>query len=385
MSGTRRDLLLGATAIGLAACQTKPQTNLAESAIAIPSRPDVVARALHTAFPTPALSVAVARKEGIVWASAYGKADLEFDIDVTTGHRFRLGSVSKVLTATTAAKLARRGIIDLDAPITTWLGDLPEPHRQTTLKMLLTHRGGIRHYIARDEDYRAPNGALDRRPYPTAKEILATFINDPLIAPVGTEVHYSTFGFTLASLAMEAAAKKPFPELVRREIGESFNLASLDADDPLALRPNRVSGYGKASDYRIGYPLVGEGWANARQINPAYKWAGGGFIMSPSDMALFGAAHFDPLKVAPEESALLFTPLVPEQPNQDVRWIGLAWRVDKDAKGRRRWHHAGNQEGARASLVVYPDLGLSIAFATNVASTPADNLKPSSDLADAFI
>jgi serine beta-lactamase-like protein LACTB len=385
MGGTRRDLLLGTAAVAVAACQSKPQKNSPRSTLGAASRPDSVARALHAASPTPALSLAVARKEGIVWASAYGKADIEFGIDATTRHRFRLGSVSKVLTATTAAKLARRGVIDLDAPITTWLSDLPEPHRQTTLKMLLTHRGGIRHYIARDQDYKALNGALDRRPYPTNKEILATFIDDPLVAPVGAEVHYSTFGYTLASLAMEVAATRPFPELVRDEIGTTMGLGSLDADDPVALRPMRVSGYGKASDYRAGYPLVGEGWANARQINPAYKWAGGGFIMTPSDVALFGAAHLDPSKVTPEESELLFTPIVPEQPNQDLHWIGLGWRVDKDAKGRRRWHHAGNQEGARASLVIYPDLGLSIAFATNLASTPADTLKPSSDLADAFI
>lgn len=382
MNNTRRDLLLGATAITLAACQTTQQSAAPKAATVL--RLESVARALHAAFPTPALSIAVARKSSVVWRAAFGKADLEFNIDVTPEHRFRLGSVSKVLTATVAARLALRGVIDLDAPITRWMPDLPEPHRQTTLKLLLTHRAGIRHYIRRDEDYKAPNGALDRRPYPSSKEVLATFINDPLVAPVGKEVHYSTFGFTLASLAIEAATKTPFPELVCNELGSAFGLRSLDADDPIALRPLRVSGYGKAADYRAGYPLVSDGWVNARQINPAYKWAGGGFIMTPSDIALFGAMHLDTSKVPTNQRDLLFTPIVREQPNQDVHWIGLGWRVDVDAKGRRRWHHAGNQEGARASLVIYPDLDLSIAFATNVASTPQDNLSPSSDLADAI-
>ena len=64
--------------------------------------------------------------------------------------------------------------------------------------------------------------------------------------------------------------------------------------------------------------------------------------------------------------------------------LGLGWRVDADAKGRARWHHAGSQEGGRAGLVVYPELRLSIAFASNVMTVPGDVLRPSADLADAF-
>jgi CubicO group peptidase (beta-lactamase class C family) len=289
-----------------------------------------------------------------------------------------------VLTATTAAKLAARGQVDLDAPISNWLKDLPAPHRQTTLKQLLTHRGGVRHYTIRDLDRAAPGGALDFRAYPTNKEILETFINDPLIGPVGAQIAYSTFGYTLASLVLETAAGQHFPKLVKAEIGAPFGLTSLAEDDPQALRPMRVSGYGPSSDYRASNPLVDEGWANARQTNPAYKWAGGGFLMTPSDIARFGAALLDSpqSRVTREERALLFTPLTAA--TRQMPPLGLAWRLDADQKGRRRWHHAGAQEGGRASLVVYPDLGISIAFATNVATVPTNVLDPSSELADAF-
>jgi hypothetical protein len=62
----------------------------------------------------------------------------------------------------------------------------------------------------------------------------------------------------------------------------------------------------------------------------------------------------------------------------------LGWRIDTDAAGRLRWHHAGGQDGARASLVVYPEQKLSIAFATNVTQAPSDVLTPSAKLADAW-
>ncbi|MDP3494562.1 MAG: serine hydrolase, partial [Hyphomonadaceae bacterium] len=107
-----------------------------------------------------------------------------------------------------------------------------------------------------------------------------------------------------------------------------------------------------------------------------------GFVATPSDIARFGAAHLDGGQMSPAMRDLLFTVLVERSPNSPP--LGLGWRVDEDPKGRRRWHHAGNQEGGRASLVVYPDLGLSIALATNVVSTPGDTLTPSANLADVF-
>ena len=382
LNASRRDFLLAASAIATVAtpaCAQTPRTGGTQT-----TRADAVAKALHAAQPTPALSLAVAGPGGVLWAAAYGKADLEFDISATPAHRFKLGSVSKMLASTTAARLVSRRVIDLDAPISNWLKDLPAHHRQTTLKQLLTHQGGVRHYIARDADRATAGGALDFRVYPTNQQILETFINDPLVGPPGAQIFYSTFGYTLASLVMEAAAGKPFPDLVKVEVGATFGLASLEADDPLALRPLRVRGYGPASDYRATYPLVMDGWVNARQTNPAYKWAGGGFLMTPSDLARFGSLLIESpsSKITREERALLFTPLT--QATQQMPPLGLGWRIDTDPKGRRRWHHAGAQEGGRASLIVYPDLGLSIALASNVATVPGNVLVPSSDLADAF-
>jgi len=56
----------------------------------------------------------VANGDGVVWQRAYGRADLEFDVDATTEHLFRIGSVSKVLTTVAAAKLVSRGLLELE-------------------------------------------------------------------------------------------------------------------------------------------------------------------------------------------------------------------------------------------------------------------------------
>ena len=102
------------------------------------------ARDLLASHPVPALSLAVADESGVLWSEALGTVDLEFGIATTTEHLFRLGSVSKAVTATAAARLVTRGLLDLDVPIAYWLPDLPAHHRATTTRQLLTHRGGVR-------------------------------------------------------------------------------------------------------------------------------------------------------------------------------------------------------------------------------------------------
>jgi serine beta-lactamase-like protein LACTB, mitochondrial len=296
-------------------------------------------------------------------------------------HRFRLGSVSKIFTATAAAQLAARGVLDLDAPIPNYLPDLPEQHRDTTLRQLLTHRGGIRHYADKDESREAP-GPIDQRVYQNNADILALFINDPLIAKPGERVSYSTFGYTLASLVMESAAKMPFLEILSSELAAPLRLDSLGADDPVRLVPDRVRGYHHAAIIKKLDPAFEGKWASIRPNNVTYKWAGGGLLATATDLARYGAAHLAPGKLSKQALTTLFT--VQTERTDRSPPLGLGWRIDEDAKQRLRWHHAGAQDGARASLVVYPREKLAIALATNVTGMPGDVNGASANLADAW-
>lgn len=368
---TRRNLLF--QAVSLAAVVSKSACAQKDSAVGR------TAEAIFRKEPMPALSVAAYRGSVLAFAEAYGEVDLELGVAATINHRFRVGSGAKPVTATLAAIIADEGIVSLDAGIGRYMPALPPAHRATTLRQLLTHRGGIRHYIARDSDRAAVGGAIDSRTYFSNADILAVFIDDPLVAVPGTQMMYSTFGYTLASIVLEEAAGTPFIELLQQKIAAPLGLASLTVDAPRRVIPGRVRGYGRASQVKEVPPVHGA-WANAPTNNPAYKWSGGGLVMTPSDLAKFGAAHLTPGALSRRVQDTLFTVHVPDS----VPPLGLGWRINRDSKGRLRWHHAGGQEGARSSLVVYPDYQLSIAFATNATGTPGDVLSPSELLADAF-
>lgn len=340
----------------------------------------------------PAVAIAVTRRDGTCWTFASGEADVELGVAATPRHLFRIGSVSKAITATLAARLVTRGIVELDTPIAYWLPDLPPHHRATTLRQLLTHRGGLRHYLHKDAEALQPGGAIFARPSWTREQVMAAFIDDPLVCPPGTMVSYSSWSYTLAAMVLEAAACVPFLDLVAQEVALPFGLPSLAADEPARVIPQRARGYAgrqererlRAAFPHASWPEVDGAWANAAPINPAYCWAGAGFLMDAGDMARFGAAHLPGAggPVGDAERALLFTPLTEASDTSPP--LGLGWRVDRDAQGRLRWHHAGATPGGRASLVVYPDQDLSIAILANTMIAPGDVLGPSAELASLF-
>jgi CubicO group peptidase (beta-lactamase class C family) len=215
---------------------------------------------------------------------------------------------------------------------------------------LLTHRGGVRHYNASDFDFSQPGGVPDLRPYPSNAQILALFINDPLIAAPGATVSYSTYGYTLASIILESATGRPFVELIREEIASPLGLASLHADNPFVVTPNRVGFYSPPEEVQPLTPATISIVGNAPASNPAYKIAGGGMIMNPADLARFGAAHLAPAHWSQNTLDRLFT--VQTEATERLPPMGLGWRIDADESGRLRWHHAGTQQGCRAALVV---------------------------------
>lgn len=347
---------------------------------------------LFARYPVPALSAAVAGPHGILWQGALGTVDLEHDVAARPDHRFRLASVSKPITATLAALLAARGLVDLDTPIAYWLPDLPAHHRATTLAQLLTHRGGVRHYLPRDQNPAQPLGSIYTRSTWNREQVLAVFIDDPLVAVPGASVHYSSFGYSLASIVLEAAAGAPFQHLVADEIAGPFAMPSLAADDRARLLKGRARTYSSAAERtalqkafpQAMWPDAVAGFAPALPLNPGYSWAGGGLIAAMPDIARFGAAHL-PGAQSPITNGLREV-LFDQRTEADGihAAMGLGWRVNRDSRGRLRWHHCGGMVGARTALVVYPDPGIALAFATNVMGVIGDVLEPAAGLADLF-
>lgn len=326
--------------------------------------------------PFPAASAAVWHKGGLVWSEAFGMADLEAALPATTQDRFRLASVSKVLTGAIVVRLAEQGVVDLDAPISRYRPDLPVQHRDTTLRQLASHQGGVRHYIPRDFDLSSPGGAIDARTYATTEDKLAIFINDPLVATPGEAVHYSSFGFVLLGAVLESATGKAFPKILAEEVNRPLALASIAPE----VRGEVVAG--RVCDYQPVYPALTD-IIRCPAINPAYKWPAGGLLGAAPDVVRFCGALTGPGYLSPASRAALFT----VNPAHAVGGseFGVAWDMDHDPRGRRRAWHAGSIVGGRSIVMMLPDEALAVTVLTNLGQIDVDPLVPAQRIAEAFL
>lgn len=357
-------------------------------ALAVPglawAREDAAARArgvIHDLMgraPFPAASAAVWHQGGLVWAEAFGTADLEAGLPATPHDRFRLASVSKVLAAAATMRLAARGVVDLDAPIGRYRPSLPPVHRQTTLRQLLSHQGGIRHYIPRDYDPAALGGPIDQRAYATTDDKLAIFIHDPLVAAPGEAVRYSTFGFTLVGAVLESATSRSFPRILADEVTGPLALGSVEPEVRGVAAAERVCDYQPLKSAKALTDLV-----RCSPINPAYKWPGGGLLGAAPDIARFCGAMTRPGYLEAAGLTEMFT--VNPARTRGGGDFGVGWNLDRDPLGRRRAWHTGSIVGGRSVVMMLPDEALGVAVLTNLGQIDVDSLIPAQRIAEAFL
>jgi CubicO group peptidase (beta-lactamase class C family) len=299
----------------------------------------------------------------VVWTQGYGKADLEQNVAVTSSTKFRIGSVSKPLTATAVALLSQQGKLDVDAPVQKYVPGFPDKGAVITTREVGGHLGGIRHYRENEFEtcahYKNVNDALD------------IFKNDPLVAPPGTKFNYSSYGFNLISAVVQNASGENFLTYMRGNVFAPLGMNDTAADEEDALVPNRARFYDYQND---------GSYRNAALTDNSYKWAGGGFLSTPRDLVTFGSALLHPGLLNQDSLKLLFT----RQHTNDGKPTdyGFGWGIHENPGEPRLWEHSGGATGGSAKLFLYPDQGVVFAWTMN---TTGFNTKPFEEIGKVFV
>jgi CubicO group peptidase (beta-lactamase class C family) len=145
------------------------------------------------------------------WVRAFGTADVENGTPTLPNSSFRLASVQKTMTAVAVLQLAERGKLDLDAPIQRYVPHFPRKPWAVTARLLLSHLGGIPHYVNRDVEQRI-------REHRSTRQAIAIFAAFDLIAEPGTKYSYSSYGYNLLGAAIEGASGLSYAEYMRTHV-----------------------------------------------------------------------------------------------------------------------------------------------------------------------
>ena len=300
----------------------------------------------------PGLQVAVAVDGKLVWSAAFGYADVAHQVRVSRSTMFRIGSVSKPLTAVAVAQLVGAGKLDLDAPVQRYVPSFPQKPWPVTTRELVGHLAGIRHYQG--------NEFLSNTPYPSVTAGLAIFADDSLQFEPGTRFWYSSYGFNLVAAAVEGASGENFLAYMGTHVIGPLGLTHTAPDRVDSLIPDRTAFYDRDT--------VHGGFQVAPPVDNSYKWAGGGFLSSAEDLVRFGSALLEPGFLPQPSLDLLFT----SQRTKDGKptGYGVGWFLAIDSLGHRRAYHGGGSVGGTTAFGIDRDAHIAFAMTSNLTDAP---------------
>jgi serine beta-lactamase-like protein LACTB, mitochondrial len=292
----------------------------------------------------PGFAATVMEGDRVVWQHGVGYADVASATPATSRTLFRIGSVSKLLTATLLMRLSQEGRIALDAPVRRYL-DVPRPLADVTLRQLAGHLGGVRHY--RGAEF------FSTRHYDRLTDAIEVFAQDSLVAPPGTRYSYSSYGFNLIGAAIERRLGVPFTEAMREQVLQPLGLTSI-VPDAAGAKPSA-----RATLYAVSKGTVSQ----APEDDLSGRWPSGGYLASTDDLARFGESVIAPGLLDASALREMFSPqrLV----SGAATTVGIGWRIGLDSVAGPFYHHGGSSNGGSAFLLVYPRQRLVVAMASN--------------------
>jgi serine beta-lactamase-like protein LACTB, mitochondrial len=292
----------------------------------------------------------VAADGKLVWSETCGFADRERRVGVARTTQFRIGSVSKTLTAVTAALLYQQGRLDLDAEVQRFVRDFPRKSPPITARRLGGHLAGIRHYEGGE--------ALSMERYDSVRSSLAIFEDDPLVAEPGERFSYSSYGFNLLGAVVEGAAGKPFRTAVEQVLLTPLRMTRTRLDD-------RVSGSGRTRFYEV---TVNRRAVPAPRVDLSNRFPSGGFLSTAEDLARFGIGITDRAFIDADTQSLLFASQ--QTSSGEPTGYGFGFEVGESPFGPVAGH-TGNVVGGTSFLLVHPRTRVAVAMTTNIGFVTA--------------
>lgn len=312
----------------------------------------------------PGFSIAIGVDNEIVLQRGFGESDVENSVPATETTKYRTASVAKSMTAAMVLSLAESGQLDLDADVRIYCPEFPEKRWPFTMRQLLGHLSGVRHYKSFEE-------TLSTKPYFDSLDAISTFKDDRLRHEPGTKYLYSTFGYNLLGRIAENVAKKPYYEILKQHVLLPANMNSTVIDSQYSMIPNRTRGYFRPSQRTLerlgadGAMKAGELY-NASLHDTSVKIPAGGLLATPGDLVRFASALYNEEILRADTLSTMWASQ--RTSSGKATGYGLGWRVS-NRNGRKQVWHTGGQSGTSTVLVVFPDERVSVAIMSNLQSS----------------
>jgi len=290
---------------------------------------------------TPGATVAIVSGERVIYTKAFGTSNVETGAPMTSDMLFRIGSTTKMFTATALITLAEEGKLKLDEAIGKHVDGLNPKIAGLTAHQLLTHTAGIIDEAPMYGDH--DDSAMGRT--------IRSWKDDQLFTEPGKIISYSNPGYWLVGFVVETISGRPYADQMSESIFKPLGMTRTTFRPTVAMTYPLAQGHNAAGK---SAPTVVRPFADN-----AASWPAGSMFTNVLDLSRFIIAFMNGGKLegkqvlSPQVIAKLSTPQVsiPSDPNAKYGY-GL---MISNYRGVRVVEHGGSRSGYGSVIKMAPE------------------------------
>ena len=300
------------------------------------------------------VSALVAKGGKVIYRKAFGKANLELDVNMTPDNVFEVGSITKQFTSVSILMLMEEGKINLEDDITKFIPNYPTKGKKITIHHLLTHTSGIKSYTSMQSFGKVMT--IDESPL----KFIDFFKNEPMDFEPGEDYRYNNSGYFILGYIVEKASGMSYPKFVSEKIFKKLGMSSSYYGSHTKLIKNRATGYQKNGEYQ-----------NAQYISLTLPYAAGSIMSNVDDMLKWQIAVSKNTLVKKETIDKAFTNYTLNS-GKKINY-GYGWSLD-ELNGISTIEHGGAIPGYLSMGVYVPSKDVYVILFSNCGCKSPSNL-----------
>ncbi|WP_336634618.1 serine hydrolase domain-containing protein [Lysinibacillus fusiformis] len=289
-------------------------------------------------------NILVACQGETIYKESFGNANYEWDIPNTAITKFRIGSVTKIVTAIAILSLVEEGKLQLHNTVADFITNFPKGN-QITIEHLLTHTSGIGNITDQ------PDFLLKSYQLQSPDDLINWIISCSFKSIPGKEFNYSNSGYIVLGKIIEVVSGLRYEEFLKTRIFQPLSMINTGLDAHEAIQKHKASGYELGTNNNMSH---------ASFIHMSNTYSAGGLFSTVEDLHLLD----DGIK----NYHLLSKNITAQMFSAGRSGYGYGWNIMKTEKNNTLVFHHGGINGFTSSYLRLIEKNTTIIVLSNMST-----------------
>lgn len=279
----------------------------------------------------------VAKNGEPIYRKAFGKANIELDVNMKPENVFQIGSMTKQFTAIAIMMLEEEGKLQVNDAISNYIPNYPNGNN-ITIHHLLTHTSGIKDFTKMKSIMSIAKTDL------TPIELVDFFKDEPVDFLPGEQFDYNNSGYVVLGYIIEIVSGVTYEDIIEKNIFEKLGMNNSRYASDRDIVKDRAYGYHNRGEF-----------TNKMYVSLSIPYASGALMSTVDDMLKWQKAINNNSLITEASLKKVFTNYTLN--NGEQINYGYGWHL-KDIDGITTREHGGSVFGFKSMGVYVPNLNI---------------------------